>query len=289
MVSSYVYTFFLCVCLLQNYTGLAAQEFPVVKVSASKTAMYRTILAKHKDMVAFIEYTLVQNGLPKMMRNLALIESSFDKRTVSTAKAVGVWQFMEEHAADYGLKSEDRYDVYHSTQTAMKSLKNLYAKYGNWITVVAAYNCGEGNVAKAMAKANANHYDRFYMYLPRETIRHVDKFIEACAATGELSFLIADYKKSAFKQNPEISVKAEIAADLMLASTAINSAYSLAIIAEEMAIQRTDLEKWNPKVAEELLTKGTSTLYLPIDKMPDFIIRQHSILIRSIQKLNDHD
>lgn len=289
MALFYLCASFLTLCLLSVTSGLAAQGMPVVNLSAAKKEQYQATLAQHKDMVAFIEQACVNNGLPKLMRNLALVESSFDKTTVSSAKAVGVWQFREEHAAGYGLKSEDRYDVYHSTQIAMKSLKNLYRKYANWITVVAAYNCGEGNVQKAMNKANSNRYAQFYAYLPVETINHVRKFMEACAATGELSLLLADYKLSAFNHLPREVLKADVQPDGTLTAIAINASYSLAIIAEELAIARADLDKWNPQIAEALRTRGAASLYLPIDRMPDFIILQHQILNRSLQNFNGHD
>ena len=74
------------------------------------------------------------------MRNLAIIESGLDHQIVSHAGAKGMWQFMVDHANEYGLSDEDRSDMYKSTKTAAVSLINLYNKYGNWITVVAAYN-----------------------------------------------------------------------------------------------------------------------------------------------------
>ena len=137
------------------------QKLSVVSVSEEKKNAYQSVLNKNKKVVAFIEGTLVQNGLPKMLRNLSLIESGFDKEAVSSANAGGIWQFMESHAAQYGLKSEDRYDVYHSTQTVVKSLKDLYEKYGNWITVVAAYNCGEGNVQRQLIKQSQTDMKSF--------------------------------------------------------------------------------------------------------------------------------
>jgi|SRR5690554_500904 len=267
------------------------QEFPVaVELSKEKKEAYQAILNQNKPVVEFIENTLIENGLPKMMRNLALIESGFDKTTVSTANAGGVWQFMETHAARYGLKSEDRFDVYHSTQTVMKSLKNLYEKYGNWITVVAAYNCGEGNIKKAMDKAKSDRYDKFYVHLPAETINRVHKFMEVCSVTDELDFVIADYKLSGFKPNHNIEDNPDKQkSDPGLASTEINTAYKLNIIANEMDITRADLDKWNPSIETELIKNGIAMLYLPIDKMPDFLLLRNTILNRSLQTTVDYD
>jgi membrane-bound lytic murein transglycosylase D len=109
---------------------------------------YKSIINANREIVDFIEYSLVQKGLPRHLRNLALIESHFNRNIASGAGAVGVWQFMTAHANQYGLTEQNRTDLYKSTKTAV-SLANLYKKYNNWITVVAAYNCGEGNIAKA--------------------------------------------------------------------------------------------------------------------------------------------
>ncbi|HEU4496155.1 MAG TPA: lytic transglycosylase domain-containing protein [Flavobacterium sp.] len=265
-----------------------AQELPAAEVSKEKQEYYHAVLERNKAVVAFIENTLIENRLPKMLRNLSLIESGFDKNSVSAASAGGLWQFMPAHAAQYGLKSEGRFDIYHSTQAAMKSLKNLYGKYGNWITVVAAYNCGEGNISKAMEKANSDRYDAFYVYLPSETISHVYKFMQACKSTGELELLLADYRLSQFQPENPIREKPALK-NPMLASAAINGAFDLGVIAEEMKIKRSDLDRWNPGIEKELIKEGVAVLYLPIDKMPDFQLLKNTILNRSLQTATNND
>lgn len=288
MILKYQYRLLIVTFCLFYCPSFLAQSLAFIEVSEKKKNNYQAILDKNKDVVLFIESTLIQNGLPKMMRNLALIESSFDKNAVSSAKAAGIWQFMEEHAAQYGLKSNDRFDVFHSTQTAMKSLKKLYDKYGNWITVVAAYNCGEGNIEKAMNKANSDRYDKFYKYLPDETINHVYKFMEACSVTNELEFLIADYKLSAFKTNETHENKSEPSIQATnFTSVEINASYILSIISEEMKIEHSELISWNPNIVHELDTQGIAKLYLPIDLMPDFLLLKNIILNRSIQSNYD--
>lgn len=289
MTLTYQYRLLLSFCFFICWTAVFAQEIPAVEVSKEKREAYQIILNRNKAVVTFIENTLIQNRLPKMMRNLSLIESRFYKNVVSTANAGGIWQFMEGHAAQYGLKSKDRFDIYYSTQTAMQSLKSLYGKYGNWITVVAAYNCGEGTIKKAMDKTNSDRYDKFYMYLPSETINHVHKFMEVCVVTNELDFLITDYKLSAFRQMPRIKTKNVMRNNPALASTAINAAYSLDVIAEEMEIGRSDLIHWNPNIEKELMKEGSTMLYLPVDMMPDFLLLKNSILNRSIQTTVYHD
>lgn len=279
----FAFCFFLCA------PSLSAQFLNTVEISMEKKRTYQTILNRNKLLIKFIENMMTQNGLPKMMRNLSLIESGFDKNIVSSANAGGIWQLMQAHAAQYGLKSEDRFDIYHSTKTAVKSLKNLYKKYGNWITVIAAYNCGEGNVKKAMDKAKSERYDKFYTFLPSETIHHIKKFMEACTVTGEIDLLLADYKLSAFKPLSPSTAADSLQKNMALASTTINTAYNLDIIAEEMNITRSDLDQWNPNLQTELFKTGTAKLFLPVDQMPDFLLLKNTILNRSILTPLDHD
>lgn len=289
MTSKYQYSLLLSFCLFICQTTLFAQHIPVVEVSKERREAYQNIIGRNKKVVAFIENTLKQNGLPKMLRNLSLIESGFDKNAVSSANAGGLWQLMEGHAEQYGLNSKDRFDIYHSTQTAIKSLTDLYGKYGNWITVVAAYNCGEGNIKKAIERAGSDRYDKFYVYLPAETINHVHRFMEVCEVTEELDYLIANYKLSAFKQVPQIKIKSVMRNDPSMIPTEINAVYSLDVIAKEMDIERSDLVNWNPDIEKKLMSEGIAMLYLPVDIMPDFLLLKNTILNKSIQATVSHD
>lgn len=262
----------------------AQQQSNMFQVSTERKHYYRGLLDKNKEVVKFIEHTLLTNGLPKMLRNLAMIESSFVRQSVSHANAGGIWQFTVGHGNQFGLSDQERFDVYKSTQVAATSLKKLYTKYNNWIAVVAAYNCGEGNVDKAMSIANSKQYHVYAMYLPAETKGHVRKFIEACQATGELDLLKADYRMAGFntKMNPVKTTKRKV--DLSLASESINGAFDPDVIAEVLAINRADFDKWNPYLRTELLEQGTAVMYLPVDLMPDFQLQKNLILSRSLQK-----
>lgn len=114
---------------------------------------------------------------------------------------------MTPHGNKYGLSERDRSDIYRSTKAAVNSLTNLYNKYGNWVTVIAAYNCGEGNIQKAINKAGSNKYTDFYMYLPAETINHVQKYLNASYASGELVEVLNDYYAGKNKETTIIAYK----------------------------------------------------------------------------------
>jgi membrane-bound lytic murein transglycosylase D len=252
--------------------------------SENSVKRYKNIINANKDIVDFIENSLAQKGLPKHLRNLALIESHFNRNITSGAGAVGVWQFMTAHANQYGLSEQNRTDIYKSTKTAVISLSNLYKKYNNWVTVVAAYNCGEGNIAKAMSAAGSTQYHVFYKFLPDETINHVKKYLNACYATDELQSVLMDYNNARLNK-VFFADGGSGKNNASLSETEINAGFNLNIIADELKIEVDKILAWNPGIEEELQSKGESTLYLPIDLMPDFLLRKNKILSRSIKEV----
>lgn len=274
---------FLVIVLMLSFHSVNGQFLSASDTSESSVKRYKSIINANKEIVDFIEYSLVKKGLPRHLRNLALIESHFNRNITSGAGAVGVWQFMTSHANQYGLSEQNRNDLYKSTKTAMISLTNLYKKYNNWVTVVAAYNCGEGNIAKAMAAAGSSQYHVFYKYLPAETVNHVKKYLNACYATGELQSVLSNYNSS--RMNTVFFVNnGSKRDDLKLAETDINAGFSLHVIADELDVDVDKLLSWNPGITDELQNKGESTLYLPTDLMPDFLLRKNKILSRSIKE-----
>jgi membrane-bound lytic murein transglycosylase D len=128
------------------------------------------------------EEHLDRHGIPLEMKYLAVIESALNPSARSRAGAVGLWQFMLPTGKLYGLKADsyidERHDVYKSTEAACRYLKHLHGLYDNWELAMAAYNCGPGNVNKAIRRAGGvKDYWRIYDYLPRETRGYVPAFI----------------------------------------------------------------------------------------------------------------
>ncbi|WP_080778282.1 lytic transglycosylase domain-containing protein [Chryseobacterium phocaeense] len=270
--------------LAGTFVMVNAQFLTATDTSESSVRKYNTIINSNKDIVEFIEQSLLQGGLPKHLRNLALIESHFNRNITSGAGAVGMWQFMTAHANQYGLTDQGRTDVYKSTKTAVISLKNLYKKYGDWITVVAAYNCGEGNIAKAMQAAGSTQYHLYSKYLPGETINHVNKYLNACYATGELPSVLNNYNSSRINKVFFAGDRSSVNQGVSLQETEINAGFNLDVIANELNVQVNEILAWNPGIVEELQKKGESPLYLPTDLMPDFLLKKTKILSRSIKE-----
>ena len=127
---------------------------------------------------------LEEAGLPVELSWLPLIESGFKVRALSKARALGLWQFIPSTGYKFGLKRDkyidERLDPVKATRAAIEYLKELHHIFGDWTTVLAAYNCGEGRVLRVIRKQNVNYLDNFwdlYEKLPFETARYVPRFL----------------------------------------------------------------------------------------------------------------
>lgn len=123
-------------------------------------------------------------GIPEEITWLPLIESGFKVRAMSRARALGLWQFIPSTGYKFGLKRnawiDERLDPEKATAAAIAYLKELHQMFGDWATVLAAYNCGEGNVLRAIRGSKIDYLDNFwdlYQRLPRETARYYPRFI----------------------------------------------------------------------------------------------------------------
>ncbi len=130
------------------------------------------------------EQALEEYGVPLELKYLPVIESSLNPRAVSRVGATGLWQFMLATGKQYGLEVntlvDDRCDPIKASYAAAHYLKDLYRIYGDWNLVIAAYNCGPDNIAKAIHRSGGEtDYWKIYPYLPKETRGYVPAFIAA--------------------------------------------------------------------------------------------------------------
>lgn len=122
--------------------------------------------------------------LPLELKYLPVIESALNPGATSRAGAGGLWQFMPTTGKRYGLEItsliDDRRDPVKASYAAARMLKSLYEIFGDWTLVIASYNCGPGNVSKAIKRAGGEKdYWKIYPYLPSETRGYVPAFIAA--------------------------------------------------------------------------------------------------------------
>ena len=149
-----------------------------------KKALISAMLSLGDYYFPTIEAILDKYKLPLELKYLIIVESGMNPTAVSPAGAAGLWQFMAPTAKAYGLTInsllDERLDLEKSTDAAARYLRDLYQVYHDWFMAMAAYNCGLGNLNRAVYRAGGRtDYWSVYPYLPRETQGYVPLFIGA--------------------------------------------------------------------------------------------------------------
>lgn len=160
----------------------------IVKYSERHRQLVENMLGMSLYYMPIFEQALDRHGLPLELKYLPVIESALRPDAVSKAGATGLWQFMIPTATGEGLEVntvvDERRDPYASSEAAATYLKKLYGIYGDWSLAIASYNCGPGNVNKALRRAGIGADDKkdfwaIYPFLPSETRGYVPAFIAA--------------------------------------------------------------------------------------------------------------
>ena len=142
---------------------------------------YGKIIGLSTYYFPLFEQKLAQYGMPKELKYLAVVESALNPRAGSWAGAKGLWQFMPMTGAEMGIKQNQYVNIFYdpvgNTDSAVRYLKQLYKTLGDWNLAISAYNCGAGNVNKAIKKAGSRNYWKVRPYLPKETQAYVPSFI----------------------------------------------------------------------------------------------------------------
>ena len=137
--------------------------------------------ARSTNVFEIIEPILAQHNVPKQLKYLAVVESDLRIAARSHAGAVGLWQLMKGTARELGLtvtgKVDERKNYHRSTKAAAKYLRVLYKEYGDWLLVIAAYNCGPGVVNNAIKSSGSRNFWKLQSFLPGETRGHVKRYI----------------------------------------------------------------------------------------------------------------
>lgn len=157
--------------LLVAYTDVMKEYIDYFNV-VQKSRM-KTIAKLYYAQRDYMENVFFSYGIPTDVTALAIVESAMNPRAVSVAGAVGLWQLMPETARIYGLKNDEngdeRTDIEKSTVVAARILSEAYSRYGSWPLAISSYNCGAGNVDKAINKAGTTEYWAVWDNLPKET------------------------------------------------------------------------------------------------------------------------
>ncbi|PKN11033.1 MAG: lytic transglycosylase [Deltaproteobacteria bacterium HGW-Deltaproteobacteria-5] len=217
--------------------------------------------AKYKDLIVG---ELRKAGVPEELFWLPLVESGFKATALSSARALGLWQFIPSTGYKFGLSRDEwvdeRMDVLKSTQAAIAYLKELHAMFGDWLTVLAAYNCGEGRVLRVISRQQINFFDRFwdlYAQLPNETARYVPRFLATLHIVknpGKYGFDLQTTKDSLLKYE---TVK-------------VNKIMKLSDIASKMEVSEETITVLNAELRHKLTPDHEYTIRIPKGSLDKF-------------------
>jgi membrane-bound lytic murein transglycosylase D len=229
-----------------------------------KRELFSAILGLKDYYFPMIEDIFDSYGIPVELKYMAIIESALNPNAVSRVGATGLWQFMYSTGRAYGLTInsivDERRDPVKATHAAAKYMKDLYAIYNDWILVIAAYNCGPGNVNKAIRRSgNKKDYWDIYYRLPRETRGYIPGYV---AATYAVNY-------SALHNIRPLPVNFPVATDTIM----INKDIHLTQISEVLKIPAGELRALNPQYRTGLVPGSTKplALTLPVSHLGDFI------------------
>ncbi|MBQ9575888.1 MAG: transglycosylase SLT domain-containing protein [Muribaculaceae bacterium] len=288
---------------LQNYTVLDAEvenknpgevgeETYIRRLAAIPSVIempYNQVVRKHIERYVYRSRTLVEEmlgmslyympifeqaleaeGLPLELKYLPIVESALDPTATSRVGAAGLWQFMIGTGKGLGLEVnslvDERRDPYRSSAMAAKYLKNLYQIYNDWSLAIAAYNCGPGNVNKALHRnGDTGDFWDIYEYLPRETRGYVPAFIAA------------NYAMTYYKQH---NISPTLARKPLITDTvSVNRRIHFAQIAQVLNIPIEEIRTLNPQFRADVIPGDNRPymLVLPSQQVYSFIMSEDSI------------
>lgn len=223
------------------------------------------------------EEALDRYGLPYELELMPIIESALNPQAHSHMGAAGLWQFMPATGKRYGLEInslvDERMDPIKSTEAACRFLKAMYDVFQDWNLVIAAYNCGSGNVSKAIHRAGGKRdFWSIYPYLPRETRSYLPIFIAA---------------NYAMNYSDEHGICPAPLEKIMLTDTILtNRRLHLEQVSTKLEIPLDELRRLNPQYTRDILPGGTTyALCLPSEKAGLFIEQQDSIYAHKADQL----
>ncbi len=230
----------------------------------------QVMLALSNYYFPIFEEALDQQGVPTDLKYLAIIESALNPYAKSRMGAAGLWQFMYRTGKMYDLNVDanidERYDPTKASQAAAVYLKDLYTTFGDWSLAIAAYNCGPGNVHKAIRRAKGKtDFWQIYNYLPRETRGYVPAFVGA-------SYAMQYYREHGIYP-PEDLVP-------MITDTIMfNQNISMAQMASVLNVPPRVLRDLNPQYRNDIITanQNACAFKLPVDLLIPFIENKDTI------------
>ncbi len=210
---------------------------------------FRGHLSKMKGLAAYyfqiFEKVFGETGVPQAIKYLAIIESSLNPHAVSRVGATGPWQFMYATAKGYGLKMnsyvDERKDPFEATYAAASYLKKSFDVYGDWFLAIASYNCGQGNVNRAInrsGKTNPTFWD-IQPYLPTETRNYIPAFIAMTYVMENPDLYPVEANYTDLPTNIDVIL--------------VDRNFSLSSIAKVLEIEADELYRLNPSYKKKII------------------------------------
>jgi len=258
------------------------RQYIDVYLSGNRREKVEKILGLSSRYFPMFEDALEANDMPLELKYLPVIESALNYRAYSRAGASGLWQFMVGTGKLYGLTIntlvDERRDPFKSTHAGVKYLKDLYKIYNDWHLAIAAYNCGPGNVNKAIQRSGGkrNYWDIYY-FLPKETRGYVPAFIAA-------TYLMNYYQQHNLCPTEPENIP------LLRDTVYVKERLNLQQVAEMLSIPVEDLRAINPQYRKDILPGDRLTGYslcLPHNKVLPFIKNKNDILIYKSNELTE--
>lgn len=209
------------------------------------------------------EREIQRRGMPDEIKYLAVVESMLDPNATSRSGAAGLWQFVPNTAKMVGLEVgsvvDERRSIEKSTQAAMDYLQSLYDRFEDWNLALAAYNCGPGNVSKAMKRSQSKDFWEIRKNLPKETQKYLPRFIAAM-------YLLNYYHYHGFNLdvvNPDYSD---------VATMTVKQKVYLSSLAKELNVDYGILRKLNPEYLQGYIpsSQGKYSVRIPSSRVGNY-------------------
>ena len=220
------------------------------------------------------EENLDKYNLPLELKYLPIVESALNPKAKSRVGATGLWQFMYRTGKMYGLEVtsyyDERSDIYKSTDAACQYLKKLHSMYNDWDLALAAYNCGPGNVNKAIRRSGGKtSYWEIRAFLPRETRGYVP------------AFMAVNYIMNYAAEHNIYPVVPDVAC-FKTDTIGVTDHLSFVQISEALDIPLEYIEYLNPTYKQNFIPNSgkANTLCLPVEKIGDFLANEEAIYAR---------
>ncbi len=226
----------------------------------------KMVLSRTDKYFPLFEETLRKHEMPIEIKFLSIVESALDPKIKSRMGAMGLWQFMPATGKMYGMHVnadiDDRMDPELSTEAAAKYLKSLYRMFGNWEVALAAYNCGPGNVRKAIRRSGGKTtFWEIYNYLPKETRSYVPQFQAILYILNHLE----DHNLSL--EDPSYPIEYD--------HIRFGRAFQLERLADLAKLCLKDLEELNPSIKNKTVPESNREMSIRIPKSKSLFLKEN--------------